>query len=65
MISRGMSPLIGVISIVVLLITLFITTHEPPSSMESLLAVHLVLARALRNPCSRPLTSRPFRQGSG
>ena len=31
-----MSPLIWVISIVTLLITLLITTHEPPSRVEGL-----------------------------
>ena len=32
----GISPLIWVISMVILLITLYITTHEPPSRPETL-----------------------------
>ena len=35
-ISRVISPLIGVISIVTLLITPLIPTHEPPSSRDSI-----------------------------
>ena len=33
-ISRIISPLIWVMSIVILLITLLITTHEPPSTQK-------------------------------
>ena len=35
-ISRVFSPLIWVISIVILLLTLLITTHEPPSTLVGL-----------------------------
>ena len=35
-ISRVISPLRWVISVVILLITLLMTTHEPPSSYQNL-----------------------------